>query len=95
MSARRTPLRTRLLILACATSGVLLLLLAFSKPSVGRFLAAGLLMAAAVTVRYNASKTSDPARYTRAAQVRSIVWSIVIIVVFVGASYLLNEAITN
>ena len=95
MSARRTKLGTRLLILACATFGVLLLLLAFSKPSVGRFLAAGLLLAAAVTVRYNATKAADPARDSRAAQVRSIVWSVVIVVVFVGASWLLNEAITN
>jgi multisubunit Na+/H+ antiporter MnhB subunit len=95
VTSRRTPLRTRLLILACAGLGILLLLLAFSKPSVGRFLAAGLLIAAAVTIRVNASRPADPSRYTRAAQLRSVAWSIVIVVVFVGASWLLNEMITS
>ena len=33
----------------------------------------------------------DPNRYGRAAQIRSLVWSVVIAVVFVGASLLLSQ----
>ncbi len=95
MSPRRTRLGTRLAILALATLGVLLLLLAFSRPSAGRFLAAAVLLAAAVVVRYNALRPVDPSRYGRAAQIRSMVWSVVIAVVFIGASLVVNELLTD
>jgi hypothetical protein len=95
VTARRVRLGTRLLILALSAFGAMLVLLAFSKPSTGRFLAAGLLLAAAVVVRYNATRPDDPARYGRAAQVRSIVWSVVIAVVFIGASLVVNELLTD
>ena len=94
MSARRVRLGTRLLILALAVLGVLLMLFAFSRPSAGRFLAAAVLMAAAVVVRYNATRPDDPSRYTRAAQVRSLVWSVVIAAVFIGVSLAVNELLT-
>ncbi len=95
MSARRTPLGTRLLILVCATLGLVLLLLAFSRPSAGRFLASAVLLAAAVVVRYNAARPRDPARYGRAAQVRSLVWSVVIAAVFIAVSLVVNELLTD
>jgi hypothetical protein len=79
------------MILVLAALGVLLLLLALSRPSAGRFLAGGLVLGAAAVVRYNATRADDPARYGRAAQFRSVVWSVVIAVVFVGVSLLLNE----
>lgn len=91
MTNRRTRLGTRLLVLALAGLGGLLMLFALSRPSVSRFLAGGLLLAAAVVVRYNATRAADPARYSRAAQVRSLVWSVLIAVVFVALSLLLNE----
>jgi hypothetical protein len=97
MSARRTdrvPLGTRLLIVCLAALGVLLLLFAVSRPGVTRFLAAGLVLGAAAVVRHRATH-DDPARYGRAAQLRSLLWSVVIVVVFVGASWLLNELITS
>ncbi len=93
MTARRLRLGTRLLILALAAGGVLLLVLAVGRPSVGRFLAAGVVLGAAAVVRYNALTRDDPRRYGRAAQIRSLVWSVVIVVVFVGASFLLSELI--
>ena len=95
MSERRPRLGTRLLILALAVLGVLLLVFALGRPSAGRFMAGGLLLAAAVVVRYNAVHAGDPDRYSRAAQVRSLVWSIVIAVVFVGASLVVNALLTD
>ncbi len=92
---RRTRLGTRLLILVLATLGVLLVLFAASRPSIGRFLAAGLILGSAAVVRYNATTRDDPRRYGRAAQVRSLVWSVLIVVVFVGVSWLLSELITD
>ena len=65
-------LGARLLILVLAALGVLLLLFAFSRPSVGRFLAAGSSSAAAV-VRYNACTATTPA--ATAAPPRSARWS--------------------
>jgi hypothetical protein len=88
-------LGTRLLILTLAGLGVLLALLALSRPSTGRFLAAAVLLAAAVVVRYNATRPDDPSRYGRSAQVRSIVWSVVIAVVFIGVSLVINELLTD
>ena len=93
MTARRLRLGTRLLILALAAVGVMLLVLAVGRPSVGRFLAAGVVLGAAAVVRYNALTRDDPRRYGRAAQIRSLVWSVVIVVVFVGVSFLLSELI--
>ena len=88
-------LGTRLLILGLAGLGVLLALLAVSRPSTGRFLAAAVLLSAAVVVRYNATRSDDPSRYGRSAQVRSLVWSVVIAVVFIGVSLVINELLTN
>ena len=95
MSARRPRLGTRLLILALAVLGLLLTLYAFSRPSTGRFLAGAVLLAAAVVVRYNATRPDDPGRDTPAAQVRSVVWSVVIAAVFIGVSVLVNELLTD
>jgi hypothetical protein len=88
-------LGARLLILLLAALGVLLLLFALSRPSIGRFLAAGLVLGGAAVMRHNARTRDDPARYTRAAQIRSLVWSVAIIVVFVGVSFLLSELISD
>jgi hypothetical protein len=71
--------------------GTLVLLFALGRPSVGRFLAAGMLIGAAAVVRYNSLHRDDPGRHGRAAQIRSLVWSVVIAVVFVGASLLLSQ----
>jgi hypothetical protein len=46
-------------------------------------------------VRYRSLHADDPARYGRAAQIRSLVWTVVVIVVFVGASLLLGQLIDN
>jgi hypothetical protein len=73
--------------------GAVVLLLALGRPSVGRFLAAGLLLGAAAVVRYNDLHRDDSGRYDRAAQVRSLVWSVLIAVVFVAASLLLSAAL--
>ena len=78
--APRRPLLTAVL----GVLGALVLLFALGRPSVGRFLAAGMLLGAAAVVRYNSLRRDDPARYGRAAQIRSLVWSVVIVVVFVG-----------
>ena len=95
MSApRRVRLGARLLILLLAALGVLVLLLALSRPSVGRFLAAGLVLGGAAVVRYNArAPATTPAATAAAAQVRSLVWSVVIVVVFVGVSVLLSQVL--
>ena len=95
MTARRPKLRTRLLILALVTLGVLVLVLAFTRPSAGRFLSAGVLLGAAAVVRFRAVRTDDPSKYGRDAQMRSLYWSIVIAVVFVGASLLVNRLLQN
>jgi hypothetical protein len=50
-----------------------------------------MLIGAAAVVRYNSLRRDDPGRYGRAAQIRSLVWSVVIAVVFVGASLLLSQ----
>jgi len=91
--ARRLRIGARLLILLLAGLGVVLVLFAFSRPSIGRFMAAGLVLGGAAVVRHNALTRDDPARYTRAAQVRSLAWSVGIIVVFVGVSFVLSEMI--
>ncbi len=88
---RRSRLGARLLTAILGVLGALVLLLAFSRPSVGRFLAAGMLIGAAAVVRDNSLRRDDPSRYGRAAQIRSLVWSVVIAVVFVGASLLLSQ----
>ena len=95
MTARRPKLRTRLLILALIGLGVFVLVLAFTRPSAGRFLSAGVLLGAAAVVRFRAVRTNDPTAYGRAAQMHSLYWSIVIAVVFVGASFLVNELLSN
>ena len=95
MTARRPKLRTRLLVLALVTLGVFVLVLAFTRPSVGRFLSAGVLLGAAAAVRFRAVRTDDPSKYGRDAQMRSLYWSIVIAVVFVGASLLINRLLQN
>jgi hypothetical protein len=90
---RRSRLGSQLLTAVLGVLGALVLLLALSRPSVGRFLAAGMLLGAGAVVRYNALHRDDPGRYGRAAQVRSLVWSVVIVVVFVGVSILLSQLI--
>jgi hypothetical protein len=95
VTARRPKLRTRLLILALITLGVFVLVLAFARPSVGRFLSAGVLLGAAAVVRFRALGDDDPSKYGRAAQMHSLYWSIVIVVVFVGASFLVNRLLQN
>jgi hypothetical protein len=75
--------------------GSVVLLFALGRPSAGRFLAAGLLLGAAAVVRYHDLHRDDPRRHDRTAQVRSLVWSVLIAVVFVGASLLLNELLTD
>ena len=87
---RRSRLGAQLLTTVLGVLGALVLLFALGRPSVGRFLAAGMLIGAAAVVRYN-SRRDDPGRYGRAAQIRSLVWSVVIAVVFVGASLLLSQ----
>jgi hypothetical protein len=88
---RRSRLGAQLLTAVLGVLGALVLLLALGRPSVGRFLAAGLLLGAAAFVRYHSLTRDDPARYGRAAQIRSLVWSVAIVVVFVGASILLSQ----
>lgn len=95
MTARQPKLRTRLLILALITLGVFVLVLAFTRPSVGRFLSAGVLLGSAAVVRFRALRTDDPSKYGRAAQMSSLYWSIVIAVVFIGASFLVNYLLTD
>ena len=92
---RRSTLGTRLAILCLGALGVLLLVLALTRPSAGRFLSAGLVLGAAAVVRHRMTHAGDPAAYTRADQVRSVVWSVVIAVVFVGASLLLSQLLDD
>jgi hypothetical protein len=91
----RPTLGTRLLILALIALGLFVLVLAFTRPSAGRFLSASVLLGAAGVVRYRSTQPVDPERYGRAAQMSSLYWSIVIAVVFVGASFLVNQLLTN
>jgi hypothetical protein len=53
------------------------------------------LLGAAAVVRFRAVRTDDPSKYGRDAQMRSLYWSIVIAVVFVGASLLVNRLLQN
>jgi hypothetical protein len=76
---------------ALAVFGTLVLLFAAARPSVGRVIAGGLLLGAAAVVRYQDQHRGEPGRYDRAAQVRSIVWSVVIVVVVVGVSVALTH----
>jgi hypothetical protein len=92
---RRSRLRVQLLTAVLGVLGALTMLLALGRPSVGRFLAAGLLLGAAGVVRYNELHRDDPHRYGRAAQVRSLLWSVAIVVVFVGVSLLLSEVMSD
>jgi hypothetical protein len=54
-----------------------------------------LLLGSAAVVRYNDLHRDDPGRYGRSAQVRSLVWSVLIAVVFVGASLLLSQLLSG
>jgi hypothetical protein len=92
---RRSRLGALLLTAVLGVLGALVLLLALGRPSVGRFLAAGLLLGAAAVVRYNSLHRDDPGRYGRSAQVRSLIWSVAIVVVFVGVSFLLSALIND
>ena len=92
---RRSRLRAQLLTVVLGVLGSLVLLFAFGRPSVGRFMAAGLLIGAAAVVRYNSLHRDDPERYGRAAQLRSLFWSVAIVIVFVGASLLLSAVLTD
>jgi hypothetical protein len=92
---RRLHLGPLLLTGILGVLGAVVLLLALGRPSVGKFLAAGLLLGSAAVVRYNDLHRDDPGRYGRSAQVRSLVWSVVIAVVFVGASLLLSQVLSG
>ena len=59
MTTRRPKLRTRLLIIALITLGVFVLVLAFTRPSAGRFLSAGVLLGAAAVIRFRAVRTDE------------------------------------
>jgi hypothetical protein len=91
----RPTLGTRLLILALIALGVFVLVLAFTRPSAGRFMSAAVLLGAAGVLRFRATRPTDPAQYGRAAQLRSLYWSIAIVVVFIGASFLVNRLLTG
>jgi hypothetical protein len=75
--------------------GALVLLFVLARPSAGRLLAAALLLGAAAAVRYHDLHRDDPDRYGRAAQLRSLYWSVAIVVVFVSASFLVNALLTD
>ncbi len=92
---RRLHLGPLLLTGVLGVLGAVVLLLALGRPSVGKFLAAGLLLGSAAVVRYNDLHRDDPGRYGRSAQVRSLVWSVLIAVVFVGASLLLSQLLSG
>ncbi|MEO6511408.1 MAG: hypothetical protein ABIO16_10485 [Nocardioides sp.] len=91
----RPTLGTRLLILFLIALGAFVLLLAFTRPSAGRFMSAAVLLGAAGVIRHRALKPADPSKYGRAQQMSSLYWSIVIAVVFIGASFLVNQLLTN
>ena len=84
-------LKASLLAGGLAVLGTLVLLFAAARPSVGRVIAGGLLLGAAAVVRYQDQRKDDPTRYGRSAQVRSIVWSVVIVVAVVGVSVALTR----
>ena len=91
MSSRMSHLKASVLAGGLAVFGTLVLLLAAARPSFGRVIAGGLLLGAAAVVRYQDQRRDDPTRYGRAAQIRSIVWSVVIVVVVVGVSVALTQ----
>ena len=99
MTTRRTPPRptlgTRLLILGLVALGIFVLVLAFTRPSAGRFMSAAFLLGAAAVVRHRATRPVDPEAYGRAAQLRSLYWSIAIAVAFIAASFFVNWVLTN
>jgi hypothetical protein len=86
VTSRMSHLKASVLAGGLAVLGTLVLLLAAARPSVGRLIAGGLLLGAAAVVRYQDQRRDDPTRYGRSAQVRSIVWSAVIVVVVIGVS---------
>jgi len=92
---RRTRLGPKVVVAVLGVLGALLLLFALGRPSVGRFLAAGLLLGAAAVVRYNDLHRDDPERNGRAAQLRSLYWSVVIALAFVGASFLISALLSD
>jgi hypothetical protein len=75
--------------------GVVVLLLGAVKPSIGRFLAGGVLLGAAVVVRNAARRRADPTPETRADQLRSLFWSLVLVAVFIGFSVLIAHPWSN
>jgi hypothetical protein len=91
----RPTLGTRLLILFLIALGVFVLILAFTRPSTGRFMSAVLLLGAAGVVRHRATRPTDPAEYGRAAQLRSLYRSIAIAVAFIAASFFVNRLLTS
>jgi hypothetical protein len=93
--SRMSHLKASVFAGALAVFGTLVLLLAATRFSVGRLIAGGLLLGAAAFVRYQDQRREDPAGYSRAAQVRSIVWSVVIVVVVVGVSVALTHPWTE
>ena len=92
---RRTRLGPLVLTAVLGVLGALVLLFALGRPSVGRFLAAGLLLGAAAVVRYQDLHRDDPDRNGRSAQLRSLYWSVVIAVAFVGASFLISALLSD
>ena len=95
MRSRMSHLKASAFAGGLAVLGTLVLLLAAARFSVGRLIAGGLLLGAAAFVRYRDQRREDPARYSRAAQVRSIVWSVVIVVVVIGVSLALSHPWNN
>jgi uncharacterized membrane protein YidH (DUF202 family) len=87
--------RAVLVTAALGLLGALVLMYAVARPSITRFLAGSLLLAAAAVVRYQDLHRDDPDRFGHTAQVRSLVWSVVIVVVVVGVSVLLTHPWTS
>ena len=75
--------------------GSLVVVYAVARPSISRFLAGALLLGAAAVVRHQDAHRDDPGRFGRAAQIRSLLWSLVIVVVVVGVSLLLAHPWTD
>jgi hypothetical protein len=92
---RRSRIRPLVVTSVLGVLGALMLLFALGRPSVGRFLAAGLLLGAAAVVRHHEVHRDDPERNGRAAQLHSLYWSVVIAVVFVGASFLISALLSG
>jgi hypothetical protein len=91
MTSRISHLRAVLLTAGLGTLGVLVLLFAAARPSIGRLLAGGLLLGAAAVVRYQDAHRNDPPREDSGGQWRSLAWTLAIIVVFIGVSVLLTH----